>query len=244
MDTGSLTSGSYHASCASDVQESTFLKRARLLRWVQIGLAIVVFAISVSATGCESVLLQHYRRTSAFEYLGLYLWPLNLDLRPNIALLACGCVSALLTLIHLVIALIPSPHSRIRRSNFAATATATAGFIATLVGALFAIYRPGSNPPSGFSTDETLHSWTCKWRSIRAESNSDNTLPSAPAHFARDCAVAEAGFALVCALIGLYSILGVAAGVGIWLGRGVSRQREEEQLQLDKIQIMAKHPGR
>ncbi|KAG2421046.1 hypothetical protein HFD88_000662 [Aspergillus terreus] len=240
MDSGSLTSGSYHASCASDAQESTFLKRARLLRWVQIGLAILVFAAAVSAVGCEAVPLQHYRRTSAFEHVELYLWPLNLDVRPTVAILACGCVIAFLALAHLIIALLPSPHSRIRRSNFAATATAAAGLIAALVGVLFAIYQPGSHKPSGFSGDETLHSWTCKWKSVRGESSA----VSAPAHFARDCAVTEAGFALLCALIGLEVILGAVAGAGIWLERGVSRQREDERLQLEKIETTAKHPGR
>ncbi|KAL5365514.1 hypothetical protein BJX96DRAFT_169162 [Aspergillus floccosus] len=240
MGTGSFTSGSYHASCASDAQESTFLKKARLLRWVQIALAILVFAAAISATSCEAVPLQHYRSTSAFEQLGLYLWPLNLDLRPTVAILACGCVIAFLALVHLIIALLPSPHSRIRRSNFTATATAAAGLITALVGVLVAIYRPGSHTPSGFSNDETLHSWTCKWKAVRGESSAI----SAPAHFARDCAITEAGFALMCALIGLEVLLGAVAGVGIWLERAVSRQREDERLQLEKIETVAKHPGR
>lgn len=108
------------------------------------------------------------------------------------------------------------------------------------MGVIFAIYRPGSHKPSGFSNDETLHSWTCKWESVRGESSA----VSAPAHFARDCAATEAGFALLCALIGLEVILGAVAGAGIWLERGVSRQREDERLQLEKIETTAKHPGR
>lgn len=108
MDASSFTSGSYHVSCASDEQESTFLKRARLLRWAQIALGIINFALAVSAIGCEAVPLHHYRRTSAFEHISLYLWPMNLDIRPTIALLACGSVIALLALFHVIVALLPS----------------------------------------------------------------------------------------------------------------------------------------
>lgn len=169
---------------------------------------------------------------------------MNLDVRPNIALLACGCVIALLTLVHIVISLIPSPHSQIKRSNYTATSTAVAGFIAALVGVLFAIYRPRSTYPTGFTTNETLHSWTCKWKfSTGSTSSSGDTWVAAPVYFARDCAVTEAGFALMCALLGLEIIMGFVAGAGLWLERGVSRQRVEERVQLEKIATMAKHSG-
>ncbi|KAF9885532.1 hypothetical protein FE257_012860 [Aspergillus nanangensis] len=247
MDSGSLNSGSYHASasCASDDQESSFLTKARLLRWAQLGIAILVFTMSVSAIACEAVPLHHYRQTTAFEQAWLYLWPLNLDVRPTVALLACGCIITLQALLFIISALLPSPRSHIKRSNIMATATATCGFITALIGVCFAIYRPGSTSPSGFSGNETLHSWTCKWKNTRGldSRSSDGALTSPPVHFARDCTATEAGFALMCVLIGLEVVMGVTAGVGVYLERSVLRQRGQERLQLEKIEITTKYPG-
>lgn len=110
MESLSSFGGSYHASvsCASNEEESAFLKRARLLRWIRLGLSAVIFSVSVSIIGCEAVPLLHYRRTSAFERFWLFLWPLNFDLRPTIALLACGCVIAFQTVLYIVTTLLPS----------------------------------------------------------------------------------------------------------------------------------------
>jgi len=100
--------GSYHASCASNEEESSFLKRIRLLHWVRLGLSFLALGISISIIACEAVPYRHYRHTSSFESVGLYLWPLNFDLRPTIAILACGCVTAFLSLVFIVVALLPS----------------------------------------------------------------------------------------------------------------------------------------
>jgi hypothetical protein len=108
MDFDSTTPGSYHASCASDADESKYLKRVQYLRWVRLGLGVLLFSIAISILGCESVPYQHYRRTSAYEKVWLYLWPLNFDIRPSIALLSCGCLIAFMNLAYIVIALLPS----------------------------------------------------------------------------------------------------------------------------------------
>ena len=104
----SSTTGSYHASYASDEAESSFLRRDRYLRVVRLGLAALIFSLGVSIIGCEGVPLHHYRQTSVYEQAWLPLWPLNLDVRPTIAILACGCVVAALNLVYIVVALLPS----------------------------------------------------------------------------------------------------------------------------------------
>ncbi|KAL4880920.1 hypothetical protein BJY04DRAFT_190375 [Aspergillus karnatakaensis] len=246
MASAASLAGSYHASCASDHEESSFLKRIRLLHWVRLGLSFLALAISVSIIACEAVPYQHYRDTSSYENFGLYLWPLNFDLRPTIAILACGCVIAFLSLIFIVVALLPSPHSHIRRVNLAAVATSTAGFITSLVGLVFAIYLPGSSYPNTFTSVETLHSWTCKWKAshdlpLGFSDFSNETLSPAPANFARDCSATYAAFVLLGFLIGLQVLLGGAAAAGTWLELSVARQRGQDQYQLEKVETTFKH---
>ena len=107
MDSEPLTSGSYHAHCATDNEESTYLKRIRILRWVRFGLAFIILGAAVAVIGCEAEPLRHYHRTSEYEKVWLFLWPLNFDIRPTIAPLSCGCVIACLNLVYVVVALLP-----------------------------------------------------------------------------------------------------------------------------------------
>ncbi|KAE8373826.1 hypothetical protein BDV26DRAFT_284778 [Aspergillus bertholletiae] len=245
MDTGSASSVSYHVSCASDADESRYLQRVRYLGWVRLALGMLIFGVGVSIIGCEAVPFQHYRATSAYGKVGLYLWPLNFDIRPTIALLSCGCIIAFLNLAYAVIALLPSPHAHIKRQNLIATAIAISGFFTTLVAFAFTIHLPGSHPPNGFSKVETLHSWTCKWKTEHGPLSSkvDDTVTPPPARFARDCALTRASFILTGLAIGLTIVMGVAAAVGVWFEKSVSRQRDRDTSPLRKVDIMAKYPG-
>lgn len=247
MDSVSSFGGSYHASvsCASAEEESSFLKRARFLHWIRLGLSAVIFSVSVSIIGCEAVPLLHYRRTSAFERSWLFLWPLNFDLRPTIALLSCGCVVAFQTILYIVTTLLPSPRSHIRRLNLFAAVVAISGFIAALVGIVLAIHLPSSSALHGFARQETLHSWTCKWKSVRGTPsiNLDNTLATPPSHFARDCATTRAAFIMMGLLVGLEIIMGIAVGAGIWFERNVSKQRGQDMPQTEKVEMVPKYPG-
>jgi hypothetical protein len=114
-----------------------------------------------------------------------------------------------------------------------ALASALVGFVTVLVGILFAIYLPSSNYPAGFSTNETLHSWTCKWKTGTNDSRS-------PSLFHRDCINTGAGFILLCVVGGMEILMGIIAAVGIWFQRDVTRRREQ-QFQLEKLEVATKH---
>ncbi|OJI85186.1 hypothetical protein ASPTUDRAFT_102619, partial [Aspergillus tubingensis CBS 134.48] len=227
-------------STASIEEESKFLTRTQHLRHTRLALAILTFLTSIPTIACEAIALHHYRQTSPYARVWLNLWPLNLDLRPTIALLACGCVIAFQNLLYIVTAVIPSPRPHIRLLNLLAAATALSGFIAALVGLIFVIYQPGAKHPSGFSEMETLHSWTCKWGVVRdgydsVGSSGNSTISAstsgsynvtagdvtAPVHFKRDCDVTSAGFILLCVLLGLEVVMGVVVGLGVWVERKV-----------------------
>ncbi|CAK37243.1 hypothetical protein CBS63078_4724 [Aspergillus niger] len=226
-------------STASIEEESKFLTRTQHLRHTRLALAILTFLTSIPTIACEAVALHHYRQTSPYARVWLNLWPLNLDLRPTIALLACGCVIAFQNLLYIVTAVVPSPRPHIRLLNLLAAATALSGFIAALVGLVFVIYQPGAKHPSGFSEMETLHSWTCKWGVVRDDytSSGDGTVSASasynatggdvtvPVHFKRDCEVTRAGFALLCVLLGLEVVMGGVVAVGVWVKRKVGGVR-------------------
>ncbi|KAJ5088507.1 hypothetical protein N7456_012123 [Penicillium angulare] len=227
MSSSSSTVGSNAFS--SDMDESKFLKRDRVLRWAQIGLSSLIAVTAVVIIPCEAVPFHHYKTTAKWATAGLVLWPQNLDTRPTVAAISCGAVIAILNIIYVVAALLPSPHSRIRLLNASSALLAFAGFITALVGVLFIIYRPSSKYPTGFTKNETLSSWTCKW----------DKSSTAPIHFARDCHATHAGFALLCLVLALEICMGIASAVGTWLQRDVGRRREE-QAQLEKLEIATK----
>ncbi|CEO59496.1 hypothetical protein PMG11_04171 [Penicillium brasilianum] len=227
---------SSNASTAGSMDESKFLKRNRVIHSTRLGLSALITAGAIAVIACEAQPLHHYKTTTQWASAGLALWPLNLDVRPTIAALACGCVIAALNLVYMVIALLPSPHSRIKLLNSYASASAFSGILTSLIGIVFIIYRPSASYPSGFSEGETLHSWTCKW-----DSSSGTT--SSPVHFARDCHETRAGFAMLCALLGFEILMGLAAAAGTWSQRDVSRRRDE-QVQLEKLEVATKQSYR
>ncbi|KAJ5901524.1 hypothetical protein N7495_002052 [Penicillium taxi] len=231
MSSNSSILGSGHAY-SSDRDEADFLKRSRALQWPRLGLSFLILAGSAALIACEAVPLHHYKTTSQWESTGLALWPQNFDLRPTVAGLSIGCVIGFLNLIYVVAALLPSPHSNINLLNAYASASAFAGLIASLVGILFTLYLPSSTYPIGFTENETLHTWTCKWKSSSED-------VSSPIYFSRDCIESRAGFALLYVLLALEILMGITAAVGTWLQRDVSRRREE-QAQLERLEITSK----
>lgn len=106
MSSGSSTAGSHAHS--SDMQESAFLKRSRAIHLGRLCLSSLILVGAVAVIACEAVPFQHYKSTAQWANSGLALWPLNFDLRPTVAALSCGCVIAVLNLIYVVVALLPS----------------------------------------------------------------------------------------------------------------------------------------
>lgn len=251
MDAPSSTAGSH---TYTEMDEARFLKRNRTIHLARLFLSILIFSTAIVIIACEAVTFQHYKTTSQWASAGLALWPLNYDNRPTVAALSCGCVIAFLSLIYIVAALLPTvslcslrmlfhtdqtnignwqqPYSRIGLLNTCASSTALTGFITTLISLLFIIYRPGSTYPSGFTENETLHSWTCKWKSAPNST-------TAPINFSRDCHATRAGFALLCVVLALEVLLGVSVAVGSYYQRDVARRREE-QFQFEKLEIATK----
>lgn len=90
------------------MDEAKVLKRTRTLHWNRLILSSLIFGAAIAIIACEVVPFQHYKSTSRWASSGLALWPLNFDLRPTVATLSCACVIAVLNLIYILVALLPS----------------------------------------------------------------------------------------------------------------------------------------
>jgi len=241
-------------SYASDEQESAYLSRARGLNRIRVGIATIILVAAVATVGVEGAPLSRYNKTVSFENSWLPLWPLNLDVRQTNAILACAALITFQTLIYIIVALIPSPKPRIHLLNTLTSIVSLAGFVTSLVGIIFAIYLPSSSYPAGFSGNETIHSWTCKWQSLNGVSvQGSNGQPlAAPDNFASMCMETRAGFILLGLLIGLEIVLGVSGVSGWWLARNVDLHRKDVGLGLSHgngglemghgfVEVTAKH---
>ncbi|EEP78070.1 predicted protein [Uncinocarpus reesii 1704] len=161
----SITSlrGAHAPSTASDEDESTYIKRTRTLHWVRIGLCAVTLALATAIIATEGHALQYYNQMSKYEKMYLALWPENLELRPSVALVIGGVILALQSLAYSIVALLPSPRSRILLLNSFATAISIIGFVAALIAVVFTLIYTNPHSENGSYRGETINSWTCTW---------------------------------------------------------------------------------
>ncbi|EED22315.1 conserved hypothetical protein [Talaromyces stipitatus ATCC 10500] len=232
----SLSSFTVTITSAADDQEVAYLSRARILHRIRIGITLLLLGASAGVVGTEGAPLHYYNETKAYSSAWLPLWPLNLDVRQTNALLACGVVILFQSIVYIIVAAFPSPRPRLRLLNLLSTAVGATGLVTAIVGVAFSIYLPSATYPEGFTVSETIHSWTCKWKSIDSISGGNNQTLSAPANFSRVCAESRAGFVLSGLLIGLEIFMCAAAAAGYMLDMNVSRQRKSSNA--DEFHVM------
>lgn len=214
-----------HPSNAADDQEVAYLSRARVLHWTRMAIAVSIVGVATGIVGSEGDALHYYNKTVSYARVGLALWPLNLDIRDTKALLSCGAVILFQVIIFIVVAMLPSPRSRTRLLNLLSSAIGLASLVTAIAGLAFAVYRPSASYPTGFTNGETIHSWTCKWESLKGVNNTTTDL-EAPSDFSRICTDTHAGFILMAVLIGLEVLMAAAGAAGFLLELTVTRQRK------------------
>jgi hypothetical protein len=125
-----------------------------------------------------------------------------------------------------------------------ASAVAVSGLITATICVAFAIHLPASPHPTGFTTSETIHSWSCKWQSIGSvNATSLNGGPlSAPSGFSTICKESRASFILLSVLIGLEVIMGISAVAGHLFELSVVKKRKMYNLEAEQFAMASKHP--
>ncbi|EXJ90045.1 hypothetical protein A1O3_03113 [Capronia epimyces CBS 606.96] len=236
-----LTSSLHSRNSATSAQESAYLKRARWLGWVRLGLALLTLGSATAAAGCAGHVLRRYNATHLASGWHLSLWPLNVDLRPTLAVVASAAIITAASLGYLVLWLIPSPHSRTLLYNFVFLGS-------SLVGVVLCVFTIPFNlilvNPSSHHQRESLQSWTCKFSDGASRFNSDaqslqipvfatHGVP-VPAGFERLCMEAQVGTGLMIAVLVLEAASCALAGVGILLEKQMTKARRERYANCEK----------
>ncbi|EXJ95075.1 hypothetical protein A1O1_00193 [Capronia coronata CBS 617.96] len=229
-----LTSSLHSRHSATSAQESAYLKQARLLGWVRLALSLLTIASAVAAAGSVGHVLHKYNSTHLGSKWHLSLWPQNVDLRPTLAVLACACIIAAVSLAYVVFWVIPSPHSRTLLYSLIFLGSSILG----LALCVFAIpFNQALVNLTAHHRRESLQSWTCKFSDGAAGFNSDihslqipvfttNGVPI-PAGFKRLCMESQVGTGLMIAVLVLEAASSGIAGMGILLEKRMAIARRE-----------------
>lgn len=233
-----LTSSLHSRHSASSAQESAYLRHASLLRWARLALSVLLISIGAIVVGCEGHALHQYNMTALEGGFFLPLWPANTDLRPTTGVIAAGAVVILSSLMYFLVALIPSPRSRILYLNFLFLLTTMLGLAAVVFATAYSTML--TNDDTGVR--DTIHTWTCKWYNGANNFNADVLslqLPlykniTAPGGFGRVCRETMVGFGFSYAAVGLEIFALIVAAVGLWIESRISKVRKNRALDEDE----------
>lgn len=96
------------AYTTDDILAYQHQKYSKLVSWLRIALSAIILVISVAIIACSGSSLRAYSGSTFAGDWWLPIWPLIVDLRPTHAVLACGIVLMVASLLYLAAALFPS----------------------------------------------------------------------------------------------------------------------------------------
>lgn len=96
------------AYTTDDILAYQHQKHSKLVSWLRIALSVITLAVSVAIIACSGSSLRAYSGSDLAGEWWLPIWPLSVDLRPTHAVLGCGIVLLIASLIYLAAALFPS----------------------------------------------------------------------------------------------------------------------------------------
>ncbi|KAL8665384.1 MAG: hypothetical protein Q9202_002277 [Teloschistes flavicans] len=181
---------------------------AKILHWMRLAIALVTLLVSLIIIAFSGNVLRIYNDTryNNVEWI-LPLWPATVDLRPARALVACGVVLAVFSLVYVVLALAPTPLRSLRPLNLISTLVAFLSLFITIFTTAYASTiddHLSDNTQAG-----TLASWTCRWQGFSSV---------APGRFSDICSQSTAASDLVILMIVLEVFHVLLAGWGWWVG--------------------------
>ncbi|EFR04217.1 hypothetical protein MGYG_07224 [Nannizzia gypsea CBS 118893] len=225
MSPASSITGSNAPSAASDHDESTYLSRSRVIHWVRIALSSLSLVLAAAAVGCEGHALNYYKSTVKYDKFWLPLWPKGLNLGPSIAIIVCGTILLVFNLAYTIVAVLPSPRSRVLLLNAFITIIAFSGFIASVAAVATSViaYNPHYTD-GGAQLGQTINSWTCTW-SYGGGVDSEGIQIPPVSNFNRLCRETRASFAIMCVMIAVQFLSCLSAGCGWWLEVEMNKKR-------------------
>jgi len=93
---------------ATSAQESSYLSQARWLRRSRLALTLLIIGTGVAAVACSGHVQKRYNSTHLGPEYHLTLWPIDIDLRPNLAIMNSAAITVASSIGYLVFSVLPS----------------------------------------------------------------------------------------------------------------------------------------
>ncbi|KAI4123301.1 MAG: hypothetical protein LQ338_005326 [Usnochroma carphineum] len=216
QSTSRIPSQTPPAYSPDDILASRNQLQAKVLHWMRIAISAVTLLASVVIIACAASALRTYTSTRDNAEWVLPLWPASVDLRPTHAVLACGVILALASILYLIAALAPTPFRSPRVLNIIFTILAFVSVFITIFTTVFA--STIDTHLSNSTQAGTLASWTCKWQGFGS---------AAPGNFSEICGTSTAASDLVILMIVIEMFSVLLAGWGWWVGARLKKAGRE-----------------
>ncbi|KAL8817775.1 MAG: hypothetical protein Q9191_008080 [Dirinaria sp. TL-2023a] len=196
-----------------DVLAARYRRLAGHLHWARLAVSFITLIAGVVVVGCAASALHSYSSTQLDPQFMLPLWPSSIDLRPTRAIIACGALVTIFSLIYILAALLPT----LRLLNTLSTPLA---FLTLFISIFATAYASTITSHLVDSTSAgTLTSWTCKWSGFAA---------TAPQGFAKICTESTVALDLVTFLVVVEAIAVLMSAAGWWIEAKVRRDAGEK----------------
>jgi len=132
----------------------------RIVESARLALTVLALLAGITILSTAANTLSVYNTTHLSEDFLLPLWPNDFDLRPTTALVICGAIISVASIVALAVTRIPSIRNQVLVHRFLSFLAPTVGLIAALIATSFFYGVNASN------TTSTIKSWTCQWSSV------------------------------------------------------------------------------
>lgn len=109
-----LTSFHNSRNSAASAQESAYLLQAWRLRWIRLGLSILVVGVTLTIVGCTGHLLHCYNQTHLAINWVILLVPDDVDLKPTLGTMIPAAIITVMSLVYILFSIFPSVSPAVR----------------------------------------------------------------------------------------------------------------------------------
>jgi len=185
----------------------------RILESVRQGLTVLTLLFGLSIVGMTSDLLAVYNRTNSGDAEILSLWPIAINVGPDVALLTGASVIVFTNMISVIFSKVPSIRAQHLVHSTSSILTPTITLILAIVSIAF-FYSINAS-----TTTESIQSWSCRWENI--------DMPVEP-HFGTLCKESKTGLYMSIIMIPLQVVVLGLAAAGIVAAKKVLNMDVEE----------------
>jgi len=143
-----------------DAGHQKAVRTSRAIESTRLGLTVLALLSAITILGTSADTLAVYNQTHLSEEFFLALWPSDFDIRPTTALVICGTIVILSSIVSLAVSRVPSIRNKLFIHNSISFLTPTISLIAGLIATSF-FYGVNAS-----TTNFSLQSWSCQWSGV------------------------------------------------------------------------------